>query len=92
MSISPGSRLGPYEILAPLEAARLRAKKSQVERFEKGVGTTSTRRLVVFTACVVGLLVAGPAVAQHGVKRTVLNQADLSGAPGMEIASSIVEF
>ena len=52
---------------------------------------TSTRRLVFFTACVVGLLVAGPAVAQDGVKRTVLSQADLSGAPGMEVASSIVE-
>jgi len=52
---------------------------------------TSTRRLVVFTACVLGFLVARPAAAQEGVKRTVLHQADLSGAPSMEVVSSIVE-
>jgi len=52
---------------------------------------TSMRRLVFLTACVVGFFVPCPAFAQQGVKRTVLHQADLSGAPGMEIVSSIVE-
>jgi quercetin dioxygenase-like cupin family protein len=48
-------------------------------------------RLVVIVTCFWGSLVALPAHAQEGMKRTILNQADLSGAPGMEIISSILE-
>jgi quercetin dioxygenase-like cupin family protein len=35
-------------------------------------------------------LIALPALGQDGSTRTVLNQGDLSGAPGMEIISSIL--
>lgn len=51
----------------------------------------SIMRFVVVVTCFVGSLVAFPAYAQEGMKRTILNQADLSGAPGMEIISSILE-
>ncbi len=51
----------------------------------------SIMRLVVIVTCFWGSLVAFPAHAQEGMKRTILNQADLSGAPGMEIISSILE-
>ena len=47
-------------------------------------------RLVVLATCVFGTLIAFPAHAQEGMKRTILNRADLSGAPGMEIISSIL--
>jgi hypothetical protein len=30
MSLSPGTRLGPYEILSPLGAGRLQASSSQI--------------------------------------------------------------
>ena len=48
-------------------------------------------RMAVRGALVVGLLLAGVLLAQEGLNRTVLNQADLSGAPGMEVISSILE-
>jgi quercetin dioxygenase-like cupin family protein len=48
-------------------------------------------RMTVRVALVVGLLQAGVLLAQEGLNRTVLNQADLSGAPGMEVISSILE-
>jgi quercetin dioxygenase-like cupin family protein len=51
----------------------------------------SIMRLVVIVACTFGSLVAFPAQAQEGMARTILNQADLSGAPGMEVISSILE-
>ena len=47
--------------------------------------------LSALTACILATLIARPALAQEGVKRTILNQADLSGAPGMEVISSILE-
>jgi quercetin dioxygenase-like cupin family protein len=37
------------------------------------------------------LLAVAPALAQDGLNRTVLNQADLSGAPGLEVISSVLE-
>jgi quercetin dioxygenase-like cupin family protein len=51
----------------------------------------SVTRLAVLVACFLGTLIAYPAYSQDGMKRTILNQADLSGAPGMEIISSILE-
>ncbi len=48
-------------------------------------------RMTVRGALVVGLLLAGSLFAQEGLNRTLLNQADLSGAPGMEVISSILE-
>ena len=47
--------------------------------------------LSVLAVCIFATLIARPALAQEGVKRTILNQADLSGAPGMEVISSILE-
>jgi quercetin dioxygenase-like cupin family protein len=40
---------------------------------------------------VVAMLAALPAMAQDGMTRTILNRADLAGAPGMEVISSILE-
>ena len=40
---------------------------------------------------VVAMLTALPAMAQQGMTRTILNRADLPGAPGMEVISSILE-
>ena len=40
---------------------------------------------------VIALLTALPAMAQEGMTRTILNRADLAGAPGMEVISSILE-
>jgi quercetin dioxygenase-like cupin family protein len=52
----------------------------------------STTWLVVLVATLFcGSLLASPAHAQEGLKRTILHQADLSGAEGMEVISSIVE-
>ena len=51
----------------------------------------SIMRLVVLVTCIFGSLIAYPAHAQDGMKRTILHQADLSGAPGMEVISSILE-
>ena len=43
-------------------------------------------------SCIVlAMLAALPAMAQEGMTRTVLNRADLAGAPGMEVISSILE-
>src|SRR5712691_4265766 len=50
-----------------------------------------TTRLVVLVTCFVGSLLAYPTYAQEGMKRTILHQADLSGATGMEVISSILE-
>ncbi len=42
-------------------------------------------------ASLLSLLISLPALAQDGVNRTILNRADLPGAPGMEVISSILE-
>ena len=42
-------------------------------------------------SCLVGLLIAMPLGAQEEMKRTTLHRADLSGARGMEVISSILE-
>ena len=43
-------------------------------------------------SCIVlAMLTALPAMAQEGMTRTILNRADLVGAPGMEVISSILE-
>jgi quercetin dioxygenase-like cupin family protein len=52
---------------------------------------SSIKKLAVLTGCFLGSLMALSALAQEGMKRTLLNQADLSGAPGMEVMSSILE-
>jgi len=46
-------------------------------------------RLAFFAAT--SLLVALSASAQEGMTRTILNRADLAGAPGMEVISSVLE-
>ena len=52
----------------------------------------STTRLVVVVATFFwASLLAHPAHAQEGMTRTILHQADLSGASGMEVISSILE-
>jgi quercetin dioxygenase-like cupin family protein len=48
-------------------------------------------RATVLVTCFFGLLIAYPSHAQEGMKRTILHQADLSGADGMEVISSILE-
>ena len=50
-----------------------------------------TTRLVVLVTLFVGSLLAYPTHAQEGMKRTILHQADLTGANGMEVISSILE-
>src|SRR5919201_2872158 len=52
---------------------------------------STTRRVVLATIFVFGSLLAHPTHAQEGMKRTILHQADLSGADGMEVISSILE-
>ena len=43
-------------------------------------------------SCIVlAMLTVLPAMAQEGMTRTILNRADLAGAPGMEVISSILE-
>jgi len=49
------------------------------------------RRLAIPAATLFALLAALPAMAQDGSTRTILNRADLAGAPGMEVISSILE-
>jgi hypothetical protein len=49
-------------------------------------------RATILVTCFFGSLLASPAHAQEGMKRTILHQADLSGADGMEVISSIVEL
>jgi quercetin dioxygenase-like cupin family protein len=49
------------------------------------------RRLAIPAATLFALLAALPAVGQDGSTRTILNRADLAGAPGMEVISSILE-
>lgn len=49
------------------------------------------RRLAFPAATLFALLAALPAMAQDGSTRTILNRADLAGAPGMEVISSILE-
>ena len=51
----------------------------------------STPRLLVLVTIFFGSLLAYPAHAQEGMKRTILRQADLTGASGMEVISSILE-
>lgn len=47
-------------------------------------------RLIFVVMCFVSSFVVLPACAQQGMERTVLNQADLGGAPDMEVISSIL--
>lgn len=49
------------------------------------------RQLAIPAAILFALLAALPAMAQDGSTRTTLNRADLAGAPGMEVISSILE-
>lgn len=51
--------------------------------------TTTTFR--VFATAILAALIALPAMAREGMTRTILSRADLSGAPGMEVISSILE-
>jgi quercetin dioxygenase-like cupin family protein len=51
----------------------------------------SLLRIVMLVTCFFGSTIAFLAHAQDGMKRTILHQADLSGAPGMEVISSILE-
>ena len=51
----------------------------------------STTRFVVLVTCFVGSLLAYPTYGQEGMKRTILHQADLTGATGMEVISSVLE-
>lgn len=46
-------------------------------------------RLALLTA--MSMLVSLSASAQEGMTRTILNRADLAGAPGMEVISSVLE-
>ena len=48
-------------------------------------------RATILVTCFFGSLLASPAHAQEGLTRTILHQADLSSADGMEVISSIVE-
>ena len=48
-------------------------------------------RATILVTCFCGSLLASPAHAQEGLKRTILHQADLSSAEGMEVIRSIVE-
>lgn len=48
-------------------------------------------KLAIPAATLFALLAALPALAQDGSTRTILNRADLAGAPGMEVISSILE-
>ncbi len=48
-------------------------------------------RLLVVITCFVNSVIAVPAHAQEGTTRTILHQADLSGAPEMEVISSVLE-
>jgi len=50
-----------------------------------------TARFVVFPAFAIAMLISLPATAQEGMTRSVVNRADLAGAPGMEVISSILE-
>jgi quercetin dioxygenase-like cupin family protein len=50
-----------------------------------------TSRFAIIPATVFALLIALPALAQDGQTRTILDRADLAGAPGMEVISSILE-
>lgn len=46
----------------------------------------------VFATCLLGLQMVSPVHAQEGMTRTILRQADLSGADGMKVISSILEI
>ena len=48
-------------------------------------------RAIVFISFLLGMFVVLPLNAQEGLKRTTLHRADLSGADGMEVISSILE-
>ncbi len=50
----------------------------------------STARLVVFVTCLFASLASCPALAQE-LKRTILHQADLTPANGMEVITAIVD-
>ena len=45
----------------------------------------------VLVTCLLGLMIVFPLNAEEGIKRTALHTADLSGADGMEVISSILE-
>ena len=48
-------------------------------------------KLIRTAQCIALLVIALPALAQEGVTRTVINRADLPGAPSTEVISSILE-
>ena len=48
-------------------------------------------RTAVLATCIFGSLASLPALGDESPTRTVLDQADLSGAVGMEVISSILE-
>ena len=50
------------------------------------------RSALLLTCSIVGMLAHAPAFAQDSSARTELKRVELSGAPGMEVISSIVEF
>jgi quercetin dioxygenase-like cupin family protein len=52
---------------------------------------TPFQRSLPVAASLLSLMLSLPVLAQDGVNRTVLNRADLPGAPGMEVISSILE-
>ena len=54
--------------------------------------STLSLTATVFATCLLGSLIVFPLNAQEGIKRTILHQADLSGADGMEVISSILEI
>ncbi len=49
-------------------------------------------RLIKFSAAALCVLAAGLSVAQDSANRKEMKRADLSGAPGMEVISSIIEY
>ena len=51
----------------------------------------TNNRSGILAGAMLALLIALPAMAQEGMTRTILNRADLAGAPDMEVISSILE-
>ena len=49
-------------------------------------------RVLLAVACCAGVLLQAPAAAQSAGPRTELKRVDLSGAPGMEVVTSIGEY
>jgi quercetin dioxygenase-like cupin family protein len=47
-------------------------------------------RFIISLICVAGSQLGSPSYAQEGLERTILSRADLEGAQGMEVISSIL--